>query len=156
TSAHYVVGRDGVVYQMLNDYVRAWHAGNGKWGNVTDMNSCSLGIEIDNNGSEPFSDSQISSLIKLLDFLKDKYGIPQGNFIAHSDLAPARKSDPSKHFPWKRLADAGFGYWYDAYNMAEPPADFNSLLALRVIGYDISNQAAAIKAFKLHYIQTDI
>ncbi|WP_346236249.1 N-acetylmuramoyl-L-alanine amidase [Niabella insulamsoli] len=156
TSAHYVVGRDGIVYQMLNDYVRAWHAGNSKWGNVTDMNSCSLGIEIDNNGSEPFSDAQITALIKLLDYLKDEYGIPQANFIAHSDVAPSRKSDPSKHFPWKRLADAGFGYWYDAYNLQTPPADFNALLALRVMGYDINNQAAAIRAFKLHYVQNDV
>lgn len=156
TSAHYVVGRDGVVYQMLNDYVRAWHAGNSKWGSITDMNSCSLGIEIDNNGEEPFSDAQITALVKLLDYLKDEHGIPQSNFIAHSDIAPSRKSDPSKYFPWKRLADAGFGYWYDTYNMQTPPADFNALLALRVIGYDVSNQASAIKAFKLHYIQNDV
>ncbi len=155
-SAHYVVGRDGVVHQMLNDYMRAWHAGNGKWGNITDMNSCSLGIEIDNNGDEPFSDVQIDALIKLLAFLKKEYGIPQANFIAHSDIAPTRKNDPSKFFPWKKLADAGFGYWYDAYNLVTPPADFNALLALRVIGFDISNQSAAIKAFKLHYIQTDL
>ncbi len=155
-SAHYVVGRDGVVHQMLNDYMRAWHAGNGKWGNITDMNSSSLGIEIDNNGEEPFSDVQINALIKLLAFLKKEYGIPQANFIAHSDIAPTRKNDPSKFFPWKTLADAGFGYWYDAYNLITPPADFNALLALRVIGFDISNQSAAIKAFKLHYIQTDL
>ncbi|MFT4092567.1 MAG: N-acetylmuramoyl-L-alanine amidase [Niabella sp.] len=156
TSAHYVIGRDGVAYQLLNDYVRAWHAGSSKWGNITDMNSCSLGIEMDNNGEEPFSDAQITALIKLLGYLKDQYDIPQANFIAHSDIAPERKSDPSKYFPWKRLADAGFGYWYDANNLQTPPADFNALLALRVIGYDIRDQAAAIKKFKLHYVQNDI
>lgn len=156
SSAHYVIGRDGTVHQMLNDYVRSWHAGNSRWGNITDMNSCSLGIEIDNNGTtDRYSDAQIASLIKLLDFLKKEYGIPQGNFIGHSDIAPGRKSDPSKHFPWKRLADAGFGYWYDAYNLPTPPADFNALLALRVIGYDIKNPADAIGAFKLHFIQND-
>lgn len=155
-SAHYVVGRNGIVHQMLNDYMRAWHAGNSKWGSITDMNSCSIGIEIDNNGEESFSDAQINILIKLLTFLKDEYDIPQANFIAHSDIAPSRKTDPSKYFPWKKLADAGFGYWYDSFNMITPPADFNALLALRVIGYDIRNQAAAIKAFKLHYIQTDV
>ncbi|MFV0604514.1 MAG: N-acetylmuramoyl-L-alanine amidase [Niabella sp.] len=154
-SAHYVVGRDGVVHQMLNDYMRAWHAGNSKWGAVTDMNSCSLGIEIDNNGKESFSDAQINALIKLLQYLKKEYGIPQANFIAHSDIAPGRKSDPSEFFPWKKLADAGFSYWYDTYNMKTPPADFNALLALRVIGYDISNQKNAISSFKLHYIQND-
>ncbi|WP_018630287.1 N-acetylmuramoyl-L-alanine amidase [Niabella aurantiaca] len=154
-SAHYVVGRDGVTYQMLNEYMRAWHAGRSKWGAITDMNSCSIGIEIDNNGTEPFSDAQMNSLIKLLDYLKDKFGIPQANFIGHSDIAPSRKNDPSKYFPWKRLADAGFGYWYDSSNLAEPPADFNAILALRVIGYDTRNQATAIQAFKLHYIQND-
>ncbi len=156
SSAHYVVGRDGTVYQMLNDYVRSYHAGASKWGTITDMNSVSLGIEIDNNGSEPYSDAQVAALIKLLGVLKKKYGIPQSNFIAHSDVAPGRKQDPSRHFPWKKLADAGFGYWYDAYNLQTPPADFNALLALRVIGYDISSQADAIGAFKLHYIQSDI
>lgn len=154
-SAHYVVGRDGIIYQMLNDYMRAWHAGNSKWGNNTDINSSSLGIEIDNDGEEPFSDAQINALLTLLAYLKKEYGIPQSNFIAHSDIAPTRKNDPSKYFPWKKLADAGYGQWYDSLNMQEPPSDFNSLLALRVIGYDISNQADAIKAFKLHYVQND-
>lgn len=156
SSAHYVISRDGTVYQMLNDYVRSWHAGASKWGNITDMNSCSLGIEIDNNGTtDTYSDAQINSLIKLLDYLKDKYDIPTANFVAHSDIAPGRKFDPSKYFPWKRLADAGFGYWYNANALKEPPADFNALLALRVIGYDIRDQAKAISAFKLHYIQND-
>ena len=155
TSAHYVVGRDGTVYQMLNDYVRAWHAGSSKWGNITDVNSCSLGVEIDNNGNEPFSDLQITALIKLLGYLKSQYTIPQSNFIAHLDIAPGRKIDPSRFFPWKRLAAAGFGYWYDADNMKTPPADFNALLALKVIGYDTNNAANAIKSFKLHYVQTD-
>ncbi|MFT3902956.1 MAG: N-acetylmuramoyl-L-alanine amidase [Niabella sp.] len=155
-SAHYVIGRDGQVYQMLNDYLRAWHSGSSKWGSITDMNSCSLGIEIDNSGTEPFSDAQINALIKLLGYLKKQYDIPQANFIAHSDIAPTRKNDPSQYFPWKKLADAGFGYWYDSSNLAEPPADFNTFMAMRVIGYDVSNQSAAIKAFKLHYIQNDL
>lgn len=155
-SAHYVVGRNGVIYQMLNDYMKAWHAGSGKWGSITDINSCSLGIEIDNNGSEPFSDEQINALIKLLAYLKKEHGIPQENFIGHSDIAPTRKNDPSKYFPWKKLADAGFGYWYDTFNLKEPPADFNVLMALRVIGYDVKNAGAAVKAFKLHFIQNDV
>lgn len=156
SSSHYVVGRDGSVYQMLNDYVRSYHAGLGKWGSITDMNSCSIGIEIDNNGSEPFSDEQIKALLKLLEVLKNKYGIPQANFIGHSDVAPGRKSDPSKYFPWKRLADAGFGYWYDSYNLPTPPADFNAIMALRAIGYDTRDVSKAIGAFKLHYIQNDL
>ena len=154
-SAHYVIGDDGEVYQMLNDYVRAWHAGAGKWGSVTDLNSISLGIELDNNGSEPFSEAQIHSLLNVLDTLKRKYNIPTANFIAHSDIAPTRKVDPSALFPWKRLADNGFGYW-PGDSLVTPPEQFNPMDALRIIGYDTSKPEAAIKAFKLHYIQHDV
>ena len=154
-SAHYVIGDDGEVYQMLNDYVRGWHAGAGKWGSVTDLNSISLGIELDNNGSEPFSEPQLYSLLNLLDTLKRKYNIPAANFIAHSDIAPGRKVDPSAFFPWKRLAERGFGLWPDE-PLAIPPEHFNPVDALRIIGYNTTNLEAAIKAFKLHYIQSDI
>jgi len=153
-SAHYVIGREGEVYQMLNDYVRGWHAGAGKWGSVTDLNSISLGIELDNNGSEPFSEPQLYSLLNLLDTLKRKYNIPAANFIAHSDIAPGRKVDPSALFPWKRLAERGFGLWPDEL-LTTPPEHFNPLDALRIIGYDTRNPEAAISAFKLHYIQND-
>ena len=154
-SSHYVIGRDGEVYQMLNDYVRGWHAGAGKWGSVTDLNSVSLGIELDNNGSEPFSEAQIHSLLNVLDTLKGKYNIPTANFIGHSDIAPTRKVDPSAFFPWKRLAEHGFGYW-PSDSLAVPPEHFNPIDALRIIGYDTSNLEAAIGAFKLHYIQHDV
>lgn len=154
-SAHYVIGRDGEVYQMLSDYVRGWHAGAGKWGSVTDLNSVSLGIELDNNGHEPFTEPQIYSLLNLLDTLKLRYTIPSANFIAHSDIAPSRKVDPSALFPWKRLAERGFGLWPDEV-LQTPPDNFNPNDALRIIGYDTRNLEAAIKAFKLHYIQHDI
>lgn len=154
-SSHYVIGRDGEVYQMLNDYVRGWHAGVGKWGTITDLNSVSLGIELDNNGSEPFSEAQIHSLLSVLDTLKRKYNIPAANFIGHSDIAPGRKVDPSALFPWKRLAENGFGYW-PSDSLAVPPEHFNPVDALRIIGYDTSNLEAAIRAFKLHYIQHDV
>ncbi|UJH90135.1 N-acetylmuramoyl-L-alanine amidase [Antarcticibacterium sp. 1MA-6-2] len=112
-SSHYVIGKNGKIYHMLNDYYRAWHAGAGKWGNNTDLNSTSLGIELDNNGVEPFSPVQIESLLQLLKVLKEKYNIPAANFIGHSDIAPARKVDPNIFFPWKLLAEEGFGLWYD-------------------------------------------
>ncbi|SEL80815.1 N-acetylmuramoyl-L-alanine amidase [Parapedobacter koreensis] len=154
-SAHYVIGRHGEVYQLLNDYVRGWHAGAGKWGSVTDLNSVSLGIELDNNGNEPFSDPQIYSLLNVLDTLKRKYNIPTANFIAHSDIAPTRKEDPSAFFPWKRLAERGFGLWPHEEELTVPPENFNPMDALRIIGYDTRDEAAAIKAFKLHYVQRD-
>ena len=153
-SAHYVIGRDGKIYHMLNDYLRAWHAGISKWGSITDMNSCSIGIELDNNGNEPFAAPQINSLISLLAYLKKTYNIPTANFIGHQDIAPLRKPDPGPFFPWKALAAHGFGYWSDDV-MELPPDDFDPVTALKLIGYDTSNINAAIVAFKRHFIQTD-
>lgn len=191
-SSHYVIGENGEIYHMLNDYYRAWHGGIGKWGNNTDLNSSSIGIELDNNGYEPFSKEQIGSLIELLDVLKERHGIPTENFIGHSDIAPSRKVDPNVNFPWKRLAEEGFGLWYDdievtpkivgdsiAASSQNNATDrslrvveneviengstqdtltltINPEIALRIIGYDTSDLDAAIKAFKLHFIQKDI
>ncbi len=153
-SAHYIIADNGNVVQMLNDYLRAWHAGRGSWGRDTDINSSSVGIELDNNGSEPFSEAQITSLMALLSKLKKQYDIPAQNIIGHSDIAPTRKTDPSALFPWKTLAENGFGLWADDSGLPAP-ANFDPILGLRIIGYDTKNLSAAIKAFKLHYIQTD-
>ena len=199
-SAHYIIGRDGRVYHMLNDYLRAWHGGVARWGNTTDLNSCSIGIELDNNGTEPFAEPQLTSLLHILAGLKKDYGIPAANFIGHADIAPSRKNDPSARFPWKRLADSGFGLWYDAGPLPRPfgpdsaaalagrllapplpepaetaaaPVDtskvdaqlarlngpitlFNPRDALRIIGYDTRDLPAAIRAFKLHFVQRDV
>jgi len=195
-SAHYVIGRDGRVYHMLNDYLRAWHGGVARWGNNTDINSSSIGIELDNNGTEPFAQTQIASLLQVLAGLKKAYGIPAANFIGHADIAPSRKNDPSAFFPWKQLADNGYGLWYDAGPLPSPngydpavPADsaglpqpplpapirpdttaldtqlarlnaaypiFNPREALRIIGYDTQDLPAAIRAFKLHFVQQNV
>lgn len=128
-SSHYVISDDGEIYQMLNDYYRGWHAGAGKWGNDTDLNSSSIGIELDNNGFEPFSEAQISSLIELLKVLKERHKIPTANFIGHSDIAPSRKVDPNKNFPWERLAEEGFGYWYEDLEM-EPVIENDSIITV--------------------------
>ncbi|MGG5901930.1 N-acetylmuramoyl-L-alanine amidase [Sphingobacterium daejeonense] len=155
-SSHYVIGRDGRVVQMLNDYLRGWHAGRGKWGSITDMNSVSIGIELDNNGKEPFPDAQINSLLVLLDTLKTKYSIPQKNFIGHADFAPGRKDDPNVFFPWQLLAERGFGIWYNPNYLVAPPMNFNPIDALKLMGYDMTNQEAAIKSFKRKYIKSDL
>ena len=153
-SAHYVIGKDGKVIHMLNDYLRAWHAGISKWGSISDMNSLSIGIELDNKGNEPFAAAQIKSLLILLAQLKRSYNIPATNFIGHGDIAPPRKPDPGTYFPWMLLAQKGFGYWPDPILVPAPP-EFDSTTALRLIGYDTSNLPAAITAFKRHFIQTD-
>ena len=154
-SSHYVISDNGKVVQMLNDYLRAWHAGTGSWGKNTDINSSSIGIELDNNGTEPFTELQINSLLALLTKLKKDYNIPAGNIIGHSDIAPTRKKDPSALFPWKILAEKGFGIWSDAI-LETAPLDFNVEQGLRIIGYDTKNLPAAIVAFKLHYIQSQV
>lgn len=154
-SAHYVICKDGTVHQMLNDYMRAWHGGNAKWGNLTDINSASIGIELDNNGFQSFDSLQINSLLSLLNKLKKNYAIPSANFIGHSDIAPTRKVDPNVTFPWKKLADNGYGLWYDDTTNITVPADFNAVQALRIIGYDVRDAGAAIAAFKRHFLGED-
>lgn len=154
-SAHYVICKDGTIYHMLNDYLRAYHGGIGKWGNLTDINSASLGIELDNNGYEPFSEVQMKSLIALLSTLKKNYNIPAANFIGHSDIAPQRKQDPNQYFPWNQLSKSGFGLWYDDL-LELAPENYDYVTGLRLIGYDVKNPTAALVAFKRHFIQTDI
>ena len=154
-SAHYVICKSGVVHHMLNDYLRAWHGGIGRWGNMNDINSASVGIEIDNNGFEAFTDAQITNLIVVLDSLKKKYSIPTGNFIGHADIAPTRKADPNVSFPWKTLADRGFGHWWSDTTGITVPEHFNHLQALRIIGYDIRDSLAVIQAFNRKYLQKD-
>lgn len=154
-SSHYVIADDGRVVQMVNDYLRAWHGGTASWGRNTDINSASIGIELDNNGIEPFSDKQIISLLALLTKLKKDYNIPTQNIIGHSDIAPSRKTDPSKLFPWKLLALNGFGIWPDEV-LELTPVNFNVEQGLRIIGYNTKNLSSAISAFKLHYIQTEV
>jgi len=153
-SAHYVICKDGTIHHMLNDYLRAWHAGVARWGNLSDVNSSSIGIELDNNGFEIFPETQINSLLNLLTALKNQYNIPASNFIGHGDIAPTRKVDPNVNFPWKVLADNGFGLWYDTTGVVLPTT-FNTLESLRIVGYDIRDSSAAIQAFKRHFIQID-
>lgn len=154
-SAHYVICKDGSLHHMLNDYLRAWHGGVAKWGANTDINSSSIGIEIDNNGVDSFATPQIITLLQLLTNLKKAYSIPAANFIGHADIAPTRKNDPNVTFPWKALADAGFGLWWSDTTNVAVPANFNHLQALRIIGYDIKDTTAVIQTFNRKYLQQD-
>ncbi|HEX7848039.1 MAG TPA: N-acetylmuramoyl-L-alanine amidase [Chitinophagaceae bacterium] len=152
-SSHYVICRDGKVYHMLNDMLRSHHAGVSKWGNSTDLNSSSIGIELDNNGFEYFSEAQIKSLTDLLGRLKRAYNIPAANFIGHGDIAPTRKNDPNWRFPWKQLSDQGFGNWWSDTTSVAVPEYFDHLQAIRLVGFDIKDSSAAIVAFKRHFMQ---
>lgn len=153
-SAHYLIGRDGQRYQLVADDQRAWHAGGGHWGTITDVNSVSLGIELDNNGHDEFAQAQIDSLIVLLTDLCKRYDIPRTQIVAHADFAPTRKQDPGTRFPWQRLAAAGFGRWPAAD--APPAAEgFDPWNALRLLGYPLSDRAATVRAFHRRYRGND-
>src|SRR5690606_11899752 len=84
-SAHYLVGKDGTIYQLVADAHRAWQAGAGAWGTISELNSASIGIELDNDGETPFEPAIIDSLIRLLDDLCTRLGIPRDAIIAHAD-----------------------------------------------------------------------
>jgi N-acetylmuramoyl-L-alanine amidase len=150
-SAHYLVARDGTIYYLVDEMKRAWHTGESWWGGPIDMNSASIGIELDNDGSEAYGDQQIAALLALLADLKQRYGIPGGNFVGHGDIAPGRKVDPGVEFPWRRLAEQGFGLWCEP--PFEPvPAMLDDGTMLGAFGYDVANGAAAIGAFNRHFM----
>ena len=106
-SSHFLINKKGQIYQLVNLKKRAWHAGESYWAGKKDINSYSVGIEIDNSGKlihyENYTRNQIFSLIKLLKYLIKKYKISINNILGHSDIAPYRKIDPGEKFPWIKL-----------------------------------------------------
>ncbi|MBO6902439.1 MAG: N-acetylmuramoyl-L-alanine amidase [Rhizobiaceae bacterium] len=124
-SSHYIVHEDGRVVQMVREADRAWHAGKSFWAGVTDINSCSVGIEIVNRGHdfgyEDFPDVQVESVISLCRDIVTRHNIPAPRVLAHSDVAPGRKIDPGERFPWGRLADADVGHWVRPVPADEAP-----------------------------------
>ncbi len=153
-SSHYLIGRDGAVMQLVDEAARAWHAGESWWGGSTDLNSASIGIELDNTGDEAFAEPQIVALLALLDELRTRYQIPSANVLAHGDIAPTRKVDPGRLFPWPRLAALGFGLWCET-PPADAPAGFGAMMGLQALGYDIAAPAAARQAFRRHFAASD-
>ena len=152
-SAHYMIDEDGTVIRLVDEDKRAWHAGRSYWRGVTDINSASVGIELVNPGHEfgyrPFSDAQMESLVPLLADIVRRHGISPANVIGHSDVAPARKTDPGELFDWDMLARYRLA-------LARPRPrmrliydnDGAFFLALERLGYDISDGPAAIRAFE--------
>lgn len=131
-SAHYLISGDGAVVALVPEELRAWHAGAGSWGGRADVNSRSIGIELDNRGTHPFSHAQMLALERLLGEVLARWGIPSEGVIGHSDMAPGRKADPGPRFDWRRLARAGLSVWPEARE-----ADPGGLSAsLAVFGYD--------------------
>jgi N-acetylmuramoyl-L-alanine amidase len=149
-SAHYLVARDGRIYHLVDELARAWHAGESYWAGNRDLNSASIGIELDNAGEEPYPEVQMSALLSLLGDLRQRYRIPRANYLGHADVAPRRKADPGRVFPWRRLAASGFGLWCEP-PFAAPPATPDDATLLAAFGYDPADADAAVSAFKLRF-----
>ncbi|QFU09513.1 N-acetylmuramoyl-L-alanine amidase [Palleronia sp. THAF1] len=129
-SAHYVIDRMGSVQQLVDEADRAWHAGAGAWGDCRDVNSNSIGLEIDNTGTMPFAAAQMNAVEALVAGIMERWSIPARGVIGHSDCAPGRKVDPGARFDWARLARQGLAA---ATPDGEGAGDF--LQAIRAAGY---------------------
>ncbi len=114
-SAHYVVEESGRIWQLAPESRRAWHAGRSRWGQDSDLNSRSIGVEICNPGRDgglpPYPRRQIDRVVALVSDILARRDICPTRVLAHSDIAPDRKDDPGERFPWTRLARAGLCLW---------------------------------------------
>lgn len=122
-SCHYLIDTDGTIFQLVDESKRAWHAGVSAWRELSDLNSASLGIELQNQGDEPYPPPQIKALSELARSISQRWPhIHPEALLAHADIAPSRRKDPGPLFPWRELAELGFGIW--------PNPDISSLNSL--------------------------
>jgi N-acetylmuramoyl-L-alanine amidase len=152
-SAHYLIDEQGVVTNLVPEEKRAWHAGAAYWRGITDVNSASIGIELANPGHEwgyrPFPEPQMDALLPLLADMMDRHDIPRANVVGHSDVAPARKTDPGEYFDWRRLGQLGLALEIPKAKMNlfyDNPGAF--YLGMERFGYDITDGRAAVTAFQ--------
>ena len=114
-SCHYVIDEAGTITQMVPERLRAWHAGVSFWRGERDINSHSIGIEIQNPGHEhgypAFPPRQMAAVIALGKDIVARNAMRSDGVLAHSDVAPARKVDPGEKFKWAELAHHGLGEW---------------------------------------------
>ena len=124
-SAHYLVDEAGVVYALVPEPERAWHAGVALWHGLADVNSASIGIELVNPGHDlgypDFPDAQIGALLDLMTDIRHRWPIRASGVVGHSDVAPLRKADPGEKFPWARLAEAGHAVWVEPARLVAGP-----------------------------------
>ena len=124
-SAHYFVDEDGTIIQLVPEASRAWHAGLASWAGESDINSCSIGIEIVNPGHDfgypDFPPHQIGSVIALCQDIIGRQKIRAERVLAHSDVAPGRKQDPGEKFPWQQMHMQGVGHWIEPAPIVDAP-----------------------------------
>lgn len=170
-SCHYVVDEEGRITQMVEETKRAWHAGASYWAGETDINSVSIGIEIQNPGHEhgypDFPPAQMHAVAALCRDIAKRRGIAPERVLAHSDVAPGRKIDPGEKFDWAGLSHHGVGHWVRpaALHKAEAAELLDddetciaeALQLMRAYGYGIENQdrldwfTVLVRSFQLHF-----
>lgn len=152
-SAHYMIDEDGTVYSLVDEAMRAWHAGEAFWRGHADVNSCSIGIELVNPGHEfgyrPFPEAQMAALIALARDILKRHPILPINVVGHADVAPRRKTDPGELFDWQRLAAAGIGQWPEGRGVDGAAGD--PAAALAAIGYETVDLGQSIAAFQRRF-----
>ncbi len=156
-SAHYLIAEDGRTWTLVEERSRAWHAGEGAWGDVGDVNSRSIGVELANCAGQadhpPFPEPQMAALEALLDPVMARWSIPPSRVIGHSDMAPGRKTDPGRKFDWRRLALGGRTVWPPSGLRACVPDWPSFRHAACCAGYVASggDWAAVLAAFRLRF-----
>jgi N-acetylmuramoyl-L-alanine amidase len=162
-SAHYLIEEDGMVWRLVDEAARAWHAGVSSWRGRSDINAASIGIELVNPGHEfgyrPFPVAQMAALEELARDIVARHAILSRCVLGHSDIAPQRKQDPGELFDWPRMAHAGIGLWPDFGASVQPLETIaETQHALASIGYACPTSGAlddetraAIAAFQRHY-----
>jgi N-acetylmuramoyl-L-alanine amidase len=153
-SAHYVLAEDGTVYRLVPEERVAWHAGSSQWRGRSALNATSIGIEVVNlqGDRHDYPERQVAGLIELCRGVLARHpAIEPRNVVGHSDIAPRRKIDPGRRFPWSRLADAGIGLWP---REGLPPIEGDIQPALQRFGYaapvDLPPEEI-VKAFQRHF-----
>jgi len=151
-SAHYLISEQGAVFALVPEDLRAWHAGQGRWGAVTDVNSRSIGIELANPGNAPFAAAQMRALEQVLPGIMARHRILPQRVIAHSDMAPARKGDPGRRFDWRRLAVQRLSVWPELRTPGGPADPDGFGAAAITFGYDPDQPFdAVLSAFRLRF-----
>ena len=147
-SAHYLISEVGEVLALVPEDMRAWHAGAGSWRGADDINSRSIGIELANDGTQPFAAAQMRALEALLVGVMARWAIGPEGVIAHSDMAPGRKCDPGARFDWRRLALGGLSVWPQGAK-PRPTSDFTQ--DMRRFGYPDMGDDLVLAAFRLRF-----
>ena len=153
-SSHYLITGQGKIFQMVSEHRRAWHAGVSYWRGEKDINSRSIGIELDNDGDKPFPFPQMISLISLCKDIQCRWSIWPVRVLGHSDVAITRKVDPGKKFDWEGLARAGIAIWPElsSADRTTSLSETNFLKMAKIVGYDTSHGLLPVlDAFRIRF-----